>query len=88
MDQNGQGQAMDKTGNTDILTASEFASHKLNSEGFEKAKSIGRAYTVLLNHLNDVCMSSPEFTIAKRKLEESCFYAKKAMAINLSNQDH
>ena len=35
-----------------------------------------------------MCVSSRELSIAKTKLEEACFYSKKAMAINLINQKH
>lgn len=66
----------------------QFAVHKLSPEGFEKANAIRDSFDNILNILSEdgMCIDCREFSIAKTKLEEACFYAKKAMAINLSNQ--
>lgn len=64
----------------------EFATHMLNEEGKEKAAIIRDSFDVLLNRLSSVCIPCRELSIAKTKLEEACFFAKKAMAINLNNQ--
>jgi hypothetical protein len=65
----------------------EFAVHKLNQDGMTKAKTIATAFDTLLDTLETTCMVGREFSIAKTKLEEASFFAKKAMAINLGNQE-
>ena len=66
----------------------EFAFHKLNDDGIEKARLFGVYYSELVDTLIKQIgnHSSPELAIAIRKLEESCFYAKKAMANNPAHQ--
>ena len=64
----------------------EFAVHMLNDEGKQKAARIQQAFDVCLNTLTDVCTTGRELAVCKTKLEEACFFAKKAMAINLGNQ--
>lgn len=66
----------------------EFGVHLLNDEGIEKAKEMAHRFSELLAWLElpDNCVSSRELSLAKTKLEEACFYAKKAMATNLLNQ--
>jgi hypothetical protein len=66
---------------------SEFAVHMLNAEGKEKAKTIATIFDTALDALTEICMGGREFSLVKTKLEEACFFAKKAMAINLSNQE-
>jgi len=59
----------------------EFEVHLLNEDGKRKAVAIAQAYNALAEDiLAYIGEGSPELTIALRKLEESCFYAKKAMA--------
>lgn len=74
--------------NTVNVKHAQFAVHKLNDLGFEKAAIIRDSFDCLLNVLDQVCVEGREFSIAKTKLEEACFFAKKAMAINLNNQDY
>jgi len=64
----------------------EFAVHVLNEAGMSKAVKIQALFDDLLNNLSGWCISSREFSLTKTKLEEACFYAKKAMATDLSNQ--
>jgi hypothetical protein len=64
----------------------EFATHKLNDVGFKNAELIKKAFNDLLSQLEIFCVSGRQFSIVKTKLEEACFFAKKAMAIDLSNQ--
>lgn len=64
----------------------EFAVHILNEAGKNKAALIRDSFDVLLNRMNEICMPSRELSVAKTKLEEACFFAKKAMAINLNYQ--
>ena len=65
----------------------EFAVHMLNEDGKLKAGIIADAFSELLNVLEAQCMTGRELSIVKTKLEEACFFAKKAMAINLANQE-
>lgn len=64
----------------------EFAVHMLNEEGKHKAKIIQMTFDNCLNTLEQVCTDGRHLNIVKTKLEEACFFAKKAMAINLGNQ--
>lgn len=75
----------------------EFEVHILNEEGIEKAKQIAHIFEGTLEQLKLVCLRSTqprngimlpstvygarEFAITKTKLEEACFFAKKAMAL-------
>ena len=65
----------------------EFQVHKLNEEGIKKAVVLAELYHTLAETVqSEIREGSPELTIAFRKLEESCFYAKKAMAQVAANQ--
>lgn len=64
----------------------EFAVHMLNDEGKQKAARIQELFDYCLNGLEEVCMEGRHLAVCKTKLEEACFFAKKAMAINLNNQ--
>lgn len=66
----------------------EFAVHRLNDEGMKKAKLIAESFDGLAKTLSIVCNDGREMSICRTKLEEACFFAKKAMAIDLSNQQH
>lgn len=59
----------------------------MNSEGFVKAYLIRDAFDALMDKLEALCMPCREMSICKTKLEEAAFFAKKAMAINLANQE-
>lgn len=63
-----------------------FSVHRLNEPGLEKAREIGRSFNDLLLRLVVVCPGGREFSIVKTKLEEACFFAKKAMACDKANQ--
>lgn len=66
----------------------EFAVHVLNEQGLGLAFQIEQKFSGLLSFLEQpkICIQSRELSLAKTKLEEACFYAKKAMATNLVNQ--
>jgi|HubBroStandDraft_3_1064219.scaffolds.fasta_scaffold403053_2 hypothetical protein len=73
-----------------------FQFHKLNDEGQKKAIGIAEAFSELLEKLNYLATGSQvypvappncrELAIVKTKLEEACFFAKKAMAVLPENQ--
>lgn len=64
-----------------------FEVHMLNEVGKPKAKAIAEAYDRCLAEVTELIGAAPsrELSIAKTKLEESCFYSKKAMANNPTN---
>lgn len=67
-----------------------FGFHKLNPLGQSKAQDIQAVYELLLAKLEYLIGDAKycrEFSIAKTKLEEACFYSKKAMAIHKENQE-
>ena len=65
----------------------EFTFHLLNDAGKEKANAIAVAFDKLLQKLLKINPgpSSREMSLVRTKLEEACFFAKKAMASNPSN---
>lgn len=64
-----------------------FEVHMLNEEGKAKATQIAFHFGDLLSNLANLCgEDSREFSITKVKLEEACFFAKKAMANRMENQ--
>lgn len=72
----------------------EFAVHMLNDTGKEKAKKIAEAFDALLTTLQEaptlderLCPPGRELSLVKTKLEEACFFAKKAMAGEVGNTD-
>lgn len=66
----------------------EFATHKLNSDGIDRAEIIANVFDTALRRLEEVVITTDtrEFSIVKTKLEEACFYAKKSMAMKKENQ--
>jgi hypothetical protein len=59
----------------------------LNDVGKEKAIYIANAFVSLLNTLESVCgTDGREMALVRTKLEEGCFFAKKAMAKRPENQ--
>lgn len=69
----------------------EFAVHMLNETGKAKAARIAEAFDRLLVELttpatpndgaeNILCQPGRETALVRTKLEEACFFAKKAMA--------
>lgn len=67
----------------------EFEVHMLNETGKGKARSIATAFSELLEKVEATCMGASggrELAIVRTKLEEACFFAKKAMAGNVENQ--
>ncbi len=65
----------------------EFTTHILNSQGLSKAVQIAEHFDGLLTKLFGLCPAGREFAVARTKLEEACFFAKKAMASDEINTD-
>lgn len=65
----------------------EFEVHMLNEEGKVKARRIANTFNGALAELEDCCgVEGREMSIVRTKLEEACFFAKKAMASSPDNQ--
>lgn len=63
-----------------------FQFHKLNADGIEKALAIAEAFDICLARVKSLCPEGRELALVKTKLEEACFFAKKAMANLPGNQ--
>jgi hypothetical protein len=63
-----------------------FEVHMLNESGKGKARDIADSFNELLTKLRAYCPEGRETAIVKTKLEEACFFAKKAMANQAENQ--
>jgi hypothetical protein len=61
-----------------------FSVHKLNDAGAEKAIELAKRFDELCDHIESIAgkEGARELAIARTKLEEACFFAKKAMAMN------
>lgn len=64
----------------------EFQTHLLNDEGIKKAVHIGNVFDALLQDLKLAIPEGRYLSIVSTKLEEACFFAKKAMAVQPENQ--
>lgn len=65
-----------------------FQFHLLNEEGKRKAQAVAHAFSDLLANLTPLMpVSAREVSIVRTKLEEACFYAKKAVANVAENQE-
>lgn len=70
----------------DLTMNKEFAVHMLNESGKVKAAVIAVAFDELLDKLLKVNPdASREMSVCRTKLEEACFFAKKAMASQSEN---
>ena len=63
-----------------------FEVHRLNEAGMAKAEQISATFSEALRQLETVCTAGRELAIVRTKLEEACFFAKRAMALDPSNQ--
>lgn len=63
----------------------EFTVHLLNEGGKAKAIQIAEAFDTCLTSLTSLCPTGRELAIVRTKLEEACFFAKKAMASEVVN---
>jgi hypothetical protein len=66
----------------------EFQVHMLNDQGKTKAESIALAFSGLITQLEQHGLGpSREWSLVLTKLEEACFFAKRAMAQRPENQE-
>lgn len=63
-----------------------FGFHKLNEGGQANAKAIQDVFEVALFSLNNYLSEPRTAALVRTKLEEACFYAKKSMALSVTNQ--
>lgn len=71
-----------------IKIRDEFAVHMLNTDGKERAADIAKLFSVFLNNLEAVTGSEGRnMALARTKLEEAAFFAKRAMAVKAENQE-
>lgn len=65
----------------------EFEVHILNPEGIQKARDLVAAFDQLLTKIESFGVSGTRaMAITRTKLEEACFFAKKAIASLPENQ--
>lgn len=79
-------------------TRKEFEVHRLNGEGMKRAQSIALSFSSLLNLIETDCSAVNDDTgqavpgdprllaVVRTKLEEACFFSKKAMASQKAHQ--
>ena len=65
-----------------------FESVVLNPEGVRRQKVIQKAFTTLLRTLDLLVPEGREFSLARTKLQEACFFAVRGMALYSDNQEH
>lgn len=64
----------------------EFRVHRLNEQGMARATELAEQFSKLLSYIEGVSEAGRELSIVKTKLEEACFFAKKAIASRTTNQ--
>ncbi len=64
-----------------------FEVHMLNEDGKRKAVQLADSFIQLSNYIDSITDDCRERSICKTKLEEACFFAKRAMAIKKENQE-
>ncbi len=63
-----------------------FKTHLLNEGGIKKAQEVASLFDELRSGLIERCPEGREFALVQTKLEEACFFAKKAIARQPENQ--
>lgn len=57
-----------------------FAGRRLTADGTKHAEDIGLAFTECLSRVSMCLKESRELSLVRTKMEEACFYARKALA--------
>lgn len=65
---------------------SEFAVHRLNPQGLERAETLARAFGVLLDCVEVLVPPGRERALVVTKLQEASFFAKRGIAVLPENQ--
>lgn len=69
---------------------SAFEVHMLNDEGKKKAQTMAEMFNGLMESTANMIGTDPAtaryIAIVRTKLEEACFFAKKGLAVNPTNQ--
>lgn len=75
----------------------EFVVHRLNADGLFKADEIARAFSDCLSRI-EAALEIPQpgivigeqarcLAVVRTKLQEACFFAKRAIAVHEDNQE-
>lgn len=65
----------------------EFEVHLLNEKGIASAREMAERFSALLDWCTSIGQApSRELSLVATKLEEACFFAKKALAQKTENQ--
>ena len=64
----------------------EFQVHRLNERGMKIATSIAEAFSQLLDAVDAQVPSGRDRSLVVTKLQEACFFAKRAIAVAPENQ--
>jgi hypothetical protein len=70
-----------------VADVNMFKFHRLNTEGAVKATRIQHLFEATVGALEEIIgTDNREMSLVRTKLEEACFFAKKAMAVQKLNQ--
>lgn len=69
-----------------------FKVHRLNTQGIQAAEQLAKDFTALLRKVEALAAApgqpaGRELALVRTKLQEACFNAKRAMAMNPANQE-
>jgi hypothetical protein len=71
-----------------IKLRAEFGVHILNEAGRGKAVEIAAAFSDCLNRVEEICeKDGRDVALVRTKLQEACFFSKRAMAVLPENQE-
>lgn len=70
------------------MPRNEFKVHRLNETGMAKAIHLADGFSDFLSEVEGICgADGREMAIVRTKLQEACFFAKRALAEKPENQD-
>ncbi len=73
-----------------------FEVHRLNAGGFSRAEDLAQAFDDVEQRMSEAVgpiadggrgVGGRELALARTKLQEACFWAKRAMALQVENQE-
>lgn len=66
----------------------EFTVHRLNDNGMDRAEELALQFSGFLSEVERLCgADGREMAIVRTKLQEACFFAKRAIAVLPENQE-